>query len=463
MDGSITTIAFGPGRFVDLYVIRFNKQGKLLSPNTFRQFLSSAANYTDVFIFSHGWNNIFAEALQHYTDFINTYIELRRQLNIPLPDPYVPALLGIIWPSTSYVLPWESGPAIAAGATANGDAAGHEQEEMLEFVLDSFNDEQAALFSDYLDRGDDLGPGDATKMASVVLDTLVPEASDDIGERPPLDQLLNCWSALDQLGGAPMEYGDPDDYGTVPTAEGSQTEPAAAGSPTFNPRSLLRYATVWKMKTRAGVVGTNGVGPVLRKLMAESKAKMHMIGHSFGARVILSAIASEPTPRTVDSVLLLQPAINRWCFADTVTPLSTKNQPGPRGGYNAALERIEKPIFTTFSNEDVPLHSVFHLVLHSNLAEVNIAGVFDIGTYRYGALGGWGPLGLHNGQSTVSGLEPGIPYTPPKGCRVLAIDGSSHGDAPAKINGHGDVITPVTAWMLHCLTQDLAVSSSRNP
>jgi hypothetical protein len=452
MKGPVDRFSFAPGRFVDLYLIRFDKDGKLLSPKTFDQFLAGGQDYTDVFVFSHGWNNIYAVAKHSYTKFIQNYIEQRKELDLPLPENYRPALLGIIWPSTSFVFPWESGPLIAATDDENErrNQEGRDQEEMLDLILDSLNDEQAVQFAEYVDHAGLVYGDDAEAMAKLVQQTLIRDGDPDAGAAPTASEIIDACNALDQLGGAPVEYGDDGDFGTGPSgAHGSGDPSQAGGLKTLDPRTLLRYATVWKMKGRAGVVGAIGVGPRLREILSKTQACLHLIGHSFGARVVLAAITSAEmeTQRKVRSVLLLQPAINRWCFASEVAPLATKTKNGPPGGYRVALSRVETPIFTTYSDEDVPLHDIFHLVVRSNVGEVTFAAIGD--TERYGALGGYGPAGLDKELTKVQVLRPGTKYEFDKGCQVLAIDGSKHDGTNAPINGHGDVITTFTAWMLH--------------
>jgi hypothetical protein len=324
---------------------------------------------------------------------------------------------------------------------------------MLEFVLGSFDEEQAAVFAEYVDRGTALTDADARAMAEIVRDALIPSNDPDTGRPPTVDQILQAWSAIDQLGGAPVDYGDLGDFGTVKDGGRDADAPATAGGFSLDPRNLLRSATVWKMKGRAGVVGTKGVGPVLREILSGTKGRVHMIGHSFGARVVLSAIASGPVSRNVHSVLLLQPAINRWCFAPSVKPLATATHEGPPGGYHVTLDRVEKPIFATYSDQDTPLHKIFHFVVRSNVGEVNIAA-FEDDIDRYGALGGWGPRGLGAEMKQVRAVLPGTAYETEPGLQVLAVDGSPHNGSPALITGHGDVVTPVTAWMLHCQTQE---------
>lgn len=53
---------------------------------------------------------------------------------------------------------------------------------------------------------------------------------------------------------------------------------------------VLNYATYYLMKERAGVVGRDGVCKVVSKIVATSpKLRVHLIGHSFGGRVVAAA------------------------------------------------------------------------------------------------------------------------------------------------------------------------------
>ena len=118
---------------------------------------------------------------------------------------------------------------------------------------------------------------------------------------------------------------------------------AAGGLGNFDPRNIVRVLTIYQMKDRAGVVGANGVAPLVRDVLAAKDVRLHLIGHSFGGRVMLSAIAGGgplPQGRKVDSLLLLQPAVNHLCFAEKVT---NTNRPG---GYREVLNRVRKPILS---------------------------------------------------------------------------------------------------------------------
>jgi pimeloyl-ACP methyl ester carboxylesterase len=209
-------------------------------------------------------------------------------------------------------------------------------------------------------------------------------------------------------------------------------------------RNLLRMGTVWKMKDRAGTVGGLGVSALVTGILADTGARLHLIGHSFGARVVLSALAMRPVSRPARSVLLLQPAVNRWCFAPEVPGLAHG------GGYHPVLDRVELPILSTMSTHDFPLHEVFHLALRgSNLGEPKVAAIGDF--ERYGALGGYGPAGLGAATRRVPVVAPGTTYDLSGDVRVIALDGSGDLGGKPAIGGHGDVISPCTWWALHVL------------
>ena len=57
-------------------------------------------------------------------------------------------------------------------------------------------------------------------------------------------------------------------------------------------KEALRGATYWQMKNRAGVVGRAGLGPLLGQLPPGVRA--HLVGHSFGARLVSFALAGLP-------------------------------------------------------------------------------------------------------------------------------------------------------------------------
>ena len=208
----------------------------------------------------------------------------------------------------------------------------------------------------------------------------------------------------------------------------------------MDPRNLLRLFTVRQMKDRAGLVGANGVGPLVRDMLSttDGHTRYHLVGHSYGARVLLNAVArpnGQPLPRPVDSLLLLQPAVNHLCFANSLPG-------GPVGGYRKALELVKHPIMSTFSARDFPLRNTFHWALNrsKDLGEVQVAG--DEPPNQYAALGGYGPRGTQDSRE-VAIKDPGDRYdfgeTAP---RIWAVNGTR------TITDHSDIYSESTAWAL---------------
>jgi hypothetical protein len=80
---------------------------------------------------------------------------------------------------------------------------------------------------------------------------------------------------------------------------------------------LLRQATYYAMKRRAGTVGERGLGRVVGQLAAAAPGvRVHLVGHSFGARLVSFALRGLPEGvRTVKSVTLLQGAFSHYAFA----------------------------------------------------------------------------------------------------------------------------------------------------
>jgi hypothetical protein len=83
-------------------------------------------------------------------------------------------------------------------------------------------------------------------------------------------------------------------------------------------KEALRVLSYNVMKTRAGDIGRSGLGPLLADLHLQSPGlRVHLIGHSFGARLVSFALSGvgEPADSPIASLLLLQGAFSHWSFA----------------------------------------------------------------------------------------------------------------------------------------------------
>ena len=438
--GPYRTISAG-GLEVPFYVVPFDKRGRCTGPQTRQHLIDTVASaepdagFTHLFLFSHGWNNDWTVATRRYEDFIRGFMDLRDRMGLPMPPRYRPLLVGLFWPSTALV--WgedEEGPAIAAGDPARQmDEAVAAERWMVDTIAEELSGEVVDRFYELV-QSKSLSAAEAGELAEIVAPLVRSgEAEQQIAPPDPA-AILASWRAV-AAAEEPAGGENDEDYGVVGAAPSG---PQAAGWLDFlDPRPLVRSFTVWTMKDRAGTVGARGVGPLLRELLEKSAAHVHLIGHSFGAKVVLSALcAGGDLRRKVESALLLQPAVSHLCFTDQVP-----GGDGP-GGYHQAPERLVQPILSTFSARDVPLTKAFHVALRRgrDLGEAQIAAPGEPPS-RYAALGGFGPR--RSGEQLVDILDPGDSYELHQLPPIVGVRGDR------TIGGHGKVSNESTWWALH--------------
>jgi hypothetical protein len=429
-------IGTGEGTGVPLYLISFDKHGDCTAPQTRAGVLAAAASgqFTDLHIYSHGWNNVFDEAVAHYTEFFTEYVPLSRSAGLD-PAHYTPLIVGIIWPSTALLARGEEAPKMA-GAGGVAPAAAPPAPEIAELMAE-MEPNAAAQLATLASRSGPLAGADARALAALLAPVLRAHGGgDDEGTAPSADaaSLLRGWSAVPELK-AGAKPGAP---GSLPLAgEAPRSTLEAGGLLEFlDPREILRKATVFIMKDRAGVVGRGGVAALVRDAVA-SGLRVHLTGHSYGAKVMLSALARLPAGQRASSLLLLQPAVSAYCFAEQVDA-----QNGRRGGYRTVLDKLVLPVFTTFSRNDRALGSFYPLALRrgQDFGEIEPGAPSD----RYAALGAVGPQGMAPGEAQALPIQDQAqPYAPaPAGVRVRALDGA------IGITSHGDVRNRFTEWAL---------------
>jgi len=440
--GPYKEIVGSDGLVIPWYMLPFDKRGRCKSPQTRAHLLNalSVQGYTHVFLFSHGWNNDWETAEKRYTDFANGFIEQRAELNLPVPSDYKPVMVGVFWPSTALILPSEQAPQIAGTADQfTFDPIESERDREIDLLAEDIPDTQIERF--YALAGEaELTPEEVIELAQILNPTLGND--DELGSSGDASDLAEVWRASEyQLNSRVVDIADGEtEFGTSGVDQASDGPQAAGLLSRLDPRPLLRLATVRKMKDRAGTVGAIGIHELLKDVLSTSSASVHLIGHSYGCKVLLSAVAFDDLPRSVTSVLLLQPAISHRAFSENV------DGDGHSGGYRVALARISQPILSTYSRHDLPLRKVFHLAIwrKSDLGEIRIAA--DKPPSRFAALGGYGPRHLAAGeQLDLSIRAPRDAYTELQqpGLEIIALESSSH------ISGHGDVIVPATLWALH--------------
>jgi hypothetical protein len=430
-----------PGVNFESWLLKFDKIGACISPRTRQALLQrlQAIGNRPVILFSHGWNNEFDDAAGRYASFMR---QLGEHIKThPLPgEP--PLFVGVIWPSTWFS--WDTGPAIAAGE-ADGPLQAAEQAARTE-IADGLSDPASRERLYALLDSPALTEEEAEVLAKLVATSLAASVKWQSQEgteaqAPDSDSVLAAFKTMQDrttpTDGAVLEEG-----GTLDAPEPATLQSAGLLS-ALDPRPILRLASVYQMKDRAGTVGWNGIARLVEDILKNATGPLHVVGHSYGCKVVLSAITGAAMPRKVRSVLLLQPAISHLSFAATV--------PGREGsgGYSGVPAKVERTILTTYSGFDRPLHDVFHLALRrkGDLGELMIAGgPTSAGSppSDYAALGGYGPRGA--GEILREPLpDPGQDLLLPEVPAIIGLDGTQG----RRIGSHGDVTTPSTAWLLH--------------
>ncbi|MFT0533275.1 hypothetical protein ACMHYJ_10690 [Castellaniella hirudinis] len=440
--GPYKTLTTHDGISVPFYIVRFDKQGKSDASNAIAEIIDKARTASDIFFFAHGWNNDWSWATKRYESFFEEYSKLRQQHHLTTPKGYKPMMVGVFWPSAALAFgASERGPTNMtlqdmAAQDMDADYAEDQFLSDLEEIAESLDDRDRELFY-ALVRAPDFGHDEARQLAEL----LAKGMSDTLGERDHAggdvnpQVLLDSWAqatGIDIGGGG----GNQGPYLMNAQIQGKIFKPLAPL------RSIARLLTFAPMKDRAGVIGRVGVSTVLQQLLDHSQAKIHLIGHSYGTKVMLSALGNtDPKSRKVHSALLLQPAISHLAFADRLPGKSGT------GGYYGLPDRVEAPIFSTFSSQDSALYRFFHwgLIRNADVGEVDIQWLLNEQPNRYAALGGYGPR--QSGERLIPLQTAAKPYRLEPHTKIYGLDGSGSG----QITGHGEVINPDTAWALHSL------------
>ncbi|NUR62179.1 MAG: hypothetical protein HOV87_26495 [Catenulispora sp.] len=191
------------------------------------------------------------------------------------------------------------------------------------------------------------------------------------------------------------------DLGTIPAAPG-WADPGDQQEAFFgmDPHALLRrfdsiedgiagvlnLATYYEMKARSGAVGRGLAGVLTAIRAARPYLRLHLAGHSFGARVMASALAAA-APLPVSSATLIQGAFSHYGLA--------QHWDGVHDGlFRPALtgDRLTGPMVVTYSHHDEALGIAYALA--SRLADQPDSALGPIGGPHdhFGALGANGAL-----------------------------------------------------------------------
>ncbi|MBA3812074.1 MAG: hypothetical protein H0X27_10635 [Caulobacteraceae bacterium] len=212
----------------------------------------------------------------------------------------------------------------------------------------------------------------------------------------------------------------------------------AIGAILAGPRAAIARAlnqfTYYEMKARAGTVGAALGARVLGALGPAAPVRLHLIGHSFGGRLVTSAAAAFPAPThlALQSLTLLQAAFSH-------NALCASFGGGQVGAYPKVIGKVAGPISTTHTHNDSACTIAYALA--SRLVRDNAQAIGDAAD-EFGAIGANGAINLAGSQ---------IQAVPPMATngRYEFRPGKVHNfNADAGIKDHMDVTNPVVAALV---------------
>ncbi|MFI7292369.1 serine-threonine protein kinase [Streptomyces sp. NPDC050121] len=392
----------------------------------------------DLIVFSHGWNSDRSGASRLYSRFFAPIPALAPAAKI--------GYVGVVWPSMRFSdEPIPDFPRSVAAGPAHCPAL---DEGTRRALLETFPGRATVV--DRIARMLEQRPPEEAeleefgRLVRLLVDVVPPGpqalfAADTLAEGVPQDEpemftgstAAACEEFARALAGLESPCG---------------AEEFSLPNPWDGAHELLRQATYYAMKRRAGTVGERGLGPFVGRLASVAPGvRVHLVGHSFGGRLVSFALRGLPEGvRTVKSVTLLQGAFSHYAFA---TRLPHDARAG--GVLQGRQDRIDGPLVCCYSSFDAALGTMYPLASRMAGDERGAVEEFGIGA----ALGAkWGAMG-HDGVQAVPGTRA---YTlaealaaalPASGCvNVDAAAVVRRGGAPS--GAHSDIVHPELARLV---------------
>src|SRR3569623_3398760 len=186
------------------YLMPFDKFGTCEAPATRTYLIGDVhqGRYTDIFLFSHGWNNDWSDANALYDGWLKGYAELQQKLHVTHARPFKPLFIGVIWPSTALVFPSERGPRFAGAAPNVPDALVGQERDEIRALAEAIPDAQRPRFYALTQQHGGLTGDEALELAQILAPVYQSKNNelDSDSASPAPEELRDLWTqALRQL------------------------------------------------------------------------------------------------------------------------------------------------------------------------------------------------------------------------------------------------------------------------
>ena len=418
---------------------RFDKDGASLN----KQEITLPQGTTDVIVATHGWNNTEEQAEQLYIPLFTNFAAVASD---QLQNKKI-AIVGVIWPSKRFTDVVDA--AVAEQAHGGGAGFGMSStaaDETIRAKLDVI----ATMFDKKAAKKIAAAKGQIGKLESDLaarrkfvdeLRSLLDDSAAHEEDNSALFFKLDGSVMLEKLkmptplvssgggsGGGAASLGA--HQKTTPTGGAAGLGDIFSGIKSGAIR-FLNYLAYYEMKKRAGTVGQKGVGPLLDRL-ADNVQRIHLVGHSFGCRLVTAAAATSTTDK-LQSMSLLQNGFSK----------------SMNGFFRSVVDnqRIKGPIVVTYTPNDRAVGIAYPVA--SRLAGT-VASALGDANDKFGGLGRNGTQKMEPGE-VVQGVDRllavGGSYSWQSG-RFHNLEGSKYIIDPSGRDAHGFVTGKEVAWAI---------------
>jgi hypothetical protein len=412
---------------------------------------------TDLIVMSHGWNNTAAAAEDLYTKLFSNFVDATAG------DQAIAArkiaIVGVIWPSKKFddLMTQLEGNGKAPGGAKSLSAADQAQAEgaMIEAIKraapifdDPGNDEQITRLQALVPKLEDDSKSQE-EFVKILRELIDPanqhqdqrsseDSSDIFFEGQPAIIFKNASQSV-PASAAPLSAQD--EPQTKDTAPASQRGGAQAFGDFFSKAAnavtnLMNLSTYYTMKQRAGTVGKNGVAPLIDELSSQVQ-QIHLVGHSFGGRVVTAAAANSTTKK-LRSMSLLQAAFSQNGFSKV-----------GQGSFRTVISdrRVSGPILVTNTKKDLSVGLAYPA---ASRISGDTAAAFGGADDPFGGIGSNGaqqmePGEISNSATTLGAVNYSYKWEPG---RIHNLKDDRFIVDPNGGDAHGFVFVPQVAWAI---------------
>ena len=432
--------------------IEFTKEGQVFKPAQRDDILKNVpAGTTDIIVASHGWNNDINDAQALYK---NLFTHISKELPKSPAKTRKLAVVGVFWPSKKFA---EEDLVPGGGASAGGtdDAKlQHRLDNLASTVgpeakaevakakaaAQQLNDVASQVkYVDSLRRAleKEVGKPDASERLDDAADLFFSETAESIFDA------LKVPPGILPPAAKPAGAGGATSVGSVPTGLGGGVGGGMGGGAGIGSffrgvrdraLDIANFTTYYVMKKRAGTVGKEGVGPLIAAIRAKyPAARVHLVGHSFGGRVVTAAADAQSGAGAIGSLSLLQTAYSHNALGD--------NKKGLVGFFRGIVtgKKVKGPIIISHTINDRAVGIAYPLA--SRLARDNSKALGDRND-PYGGLGRNGALFADASEEFK--LTKNVAGFAFKGGKIYNLN------ADEVIPSHGDVEQPAVARAILC-------------